>query len=152
MRRKQDDSGLFFTPEIVIEGTDLTFAKGLVSGVQLETVLRQLTKLKGYHHFDDLPIPFRSIATDLVTGKAVVFSEGELANLMRASMSVPGAVAPAEFDGMMLATACSQQPAGRGRVGGRRRIGRKLRRLPARGALRKCGSARRLPPAASPAG
>ena len=42
------------------------------------------------------------MATDLVTGKAVIFSEGELANVMRASMSVPGAVAPAEFGGMML--------------------------------------------------
>jgi NTE family protein len=38
----------------------------------------------------------------LVTGKPVVFREGELANVMRASMSVPGAVAPAEFGGMML--------------------------------------------------
>ena len=42
------------------------------------------------------------MATDLVTGKAVVFKEGELANVMRASMSVPGAVAPAEFGGMIL--------------------------------------------------
>jgi NTE family protein len=42
------------------------------------------------------------VATDLVTGKAVVFKEGELANVMRASMSVPGAVAPAEFGGMIL--------------------------------------------------
>ena len=76
--------------------------KGLVTGVQLETVLRQLSKVKGFYRFDELPIPFRAVATDLVTGKAVVFSEGELANVMRASMSVPGAVAPAEFDGMML--------------------------------------------------
>ncbi|WP_413906248.1 patatin-like phospholipase family protein [Candidatus Skiveiella danica] len=42
------------------------------------------------------------MATDLVTGKAVIFSEGELANVMRASMSVPGAVAPAGFGGMIL--------------------------------------------------
>ena len=102
MRRKQDDYDLFFGPEIGISGTKLTLAKGFVTGVQLETVLRQLSRVKGFHRFDDLPIPFRAVATDLVTGKAVVFSEGELANVMRASMSVPGAVAPAEFDGMML--------------------------------------------------
>ena len=76
--------------------------KGVVTGVQLETVLRELSKAKGYHNFDELPIPFRAVATDLVTGKVVVFSEGELANVMRASMSVPGAVAPVEFGGMML--------------------------------------------------
>src|SRR5262249_58851915 len=76
--------------------------KGLISGVQLETVLRELSRVPGYRHFDDLPIPYRAVATDLVTGHAVVFDEGELANVMRASMSVPGAVAPTEYRGMML--------------------------------------------------
>ncbi|MBK7121044.1 MAG: patatin-like phospholipase family protein [Comamonadaceae bacterium] len=70
--------------------------------MQLETVVRKRSKVKGYHRFDNLPIPFRAVATDLVTGKAVVFKEGELANVMRASMSVPGAIAPAEFGGMIL--------------------------------------------------
>lgn len=102
MRRKEDDYKLFVGPELGIGKDGITFAKGLVTGVQLETVLRQLSRVKGYHIFDNLPIPFRAVATDLVTGKAVVFDRGELANVMRASMSVPGAVAPAEFDGMML--------------------------------------------------
>lgn len=102
IRQKQEDIKNFVGPEIGIGSGGLTLAKGLVTGVQLETVLRRLSKVKGFHRFDDLPIPFRAVATDLVTGKAVVFSEGELANVMRASMSVPGAVAPAEFGGMML--------------------------------------------------
>ena len=46
----------------------MTVAKGLVTGVQLETVLRQLAKVKGFQRFDNLPIPFRAVATDLVTG------------------------------------------------------------------------------------
>lgn len=102
MRRKQDDYSILFTPEVGLQDGEVKLSKGLVSGVQLETVLRKLSKVKGYHDFDKLPIPFRAVATDLVTGKAVVFSKGELANVMRASMSVPGAVAPAEFDGMIL--------------------------------------------------
>ena len=102
MRRKQDDYGLFIGPEIGIGGGDMHIGKGLVTGIQLEAVLRGLSKVKGFRRFDELAIPFRAVATDLVTGKAVVFSEGELANVMRASMSVPGAVAPAEFGGMML--------------------------------------------------
>ena len=102
MRRKQDDYGIFFGPDLGIVDGKLQLPKGVVTGVQLETVLRRLSKAKGYYQFDRLPIPFRAIATDLVTGRAVVFSEGELANVMRASMSVPGAVAPAEFGGMML--------------------------------------------------
>jgi NTE family protein len=102
MRRKQDDYGLFVGPELGIGPGGITIAKGIVTGVQLETVLRQLSRVKGYHEFDKLPIQFRAVATDLVTGKPVIFDRGELANVMRASMSVPGAVAPAEFDGMML--------------------------------------------------
>ncbi len=102
MRRKSDDYRPYFGPEFGIGDGKLKLPKGVITGVQLESVLRQLSKAKGYYHFDDLPIPFRAVATDLVTGHAVVFSQGELANVMRASMSVPGAIAPAEFDGMML--------------------------------------------------
>ena len=102
MRRKQDDYGIFIGPELGIRDGSVRLAKGLVSGVQLETVLRRLSRAKGFYDFDELAIPFRAVATDLVTGKAVVFKEGELADVMRASMSVPGAVAPAESGGMML--------------------------------------------------
>jgi NTE family protein len=102
MRRKLDDYKIFIGPEFGAGAGKMTFGKGIVSGVQLETVLRDLTKVKGWHRFDALPIPYRAVATDLVTGKAVVFDRGELANVMRASMAVPGAVAPAEFEGMML--------------------------------------------------
>jgi NTE family protein len=102
MRRKLDDITNLLTPEIGINAGELRLGKGLVTGVQLETVLRRLTRVKGYYRFDDLPIPYRAVATDLVTGKAVVFDEGDIALVMRASMSVPGAVAPAEFGGMIL--------------------------------------------------
>src|SRR5579863_5429892 len=37
--------------------------------------------------FDDLPIPFRCVATDLVTGKQVVFDKGSLPSALRATMS-----------------------------------------------------------------
>ncbi len=40
--------------------------------------------------FDDLPIPFRAIATDIVKGEEVVLDSGSLALAMRASMSIPG--------------------------------------------------------------
>jgi NTE family protein len=102
MRRKQDDYSILFSPEFGVGDGELKLPKGLVTGVQLETVLRRLSKAKGYYNFDDLPIPYRTVATDLVTGKVVVFSEGELANVMRASMSVPVAVAPVEISGKLL--------------------------------------------------
>ncbi|HKU86695.1 MAG TPA: patatin-like phospholipase family protein [Casimicrobiaceae bacterium] len=102
IRRKLEDRSILYGVEFGVRDGTLLLPKGVVSGVQLETVLRGLSKISGYRKFDELPIPFRAVATDLVTGKAVVFSEGELANVMRASMSVPGAIAPAEINGQLL--------------------------------------------------
>ena len=102
IRRKLDDRSILFGLEIGVRGDELLLPKGVVSGIQLETVLRRLARLSGFRRFDELPIPYRAVATDLVTGKAVVFGEGELANVMRASMSVPGAIAPAVIDDHML--------------------------------------------------
>ena len=99
IRRKQDDSRLnLFSPEIGVSDTgEVSFAKGIVSGIQLETVLRDLSRIKGYVDFNKLPIPFRAVATDLVTGMPKIFDKGDLALAMRASMSVPGIIAPAEL-------------------------------------------------------
>ncbi len=52
--------------------------------------------------FDDLPIPFRCVATDIGVVKPVVFSSGDLALAVRASMAVPGAFAPVHYDGKVL--------------------------------------------------
>lgn len=48
--------------------------------------------------FDQLPVPYRAIATDLETGEMKVFSSGELTKVMRASMSLPSILAPTEID------------------------------------------------------
>ena len=103
LRRKLDDRSILLRPEVgITDDFEFKLSKGVVSGIQLETYLRRLSKAGGYRKFDALPIPYRAVATDLVTGKAVVLADGELANVMRASMSIPGAVAPAEIDGRML--------------------------------------------------
>ncbi|HEX4781375.1 MAG TPA: patatin-like phospholipase family protein, partial [Usitatibacter sp.] len=102
MRRKLDDRGILFRLEVGVGDGEVKLPKGLVSGVQLESVLRGLVRAPGFRSFDALPIPFRAVATDLETGKAVVISEGEVAQAMRASMSVPGAIAPAEANGHIL--------------------------------------------------
>ena len=48
MQRKLEDYTLLFGPEIGLVGASLKFPKGVVTGVQLETVLRKLSKVKGY--------------------------------------------------------------------------------------------------------
>jgi NTE family protein len=102
IRRKADDFTILFTPDLGVRDGALQLPKGIVSGVQLETVLRSLAKAQGFRDFDQLPIPFRAVATDLVNGTPVVFSRGELANVMRASMSVPGLIDPVEIDDKLL--------------------------------------------------
>jgi NTE family protein len=53
--------------------------------------------------FDELPIPFRCVATDMLRGDAVVLKDGSLAESLRASMSLPGVFTPVELNGKTLA-------------------------------------------------
>ena len=53
--------------------------------------------------FDQLPIPFRAVATDLETGEMVIFDKGPLHNAIHASMAAPGVFAPVEINGRLLA-------------------------------------------------
>ena len=103
IRRKLDDLEQLFPVEAGLDDARASRCRRAPSaGIGLEAVLRRLATRPGYLDFDRLPIPYRAVATDLVTGQAVVFSEGELASVMRASMSVPGAIAPAEIGGKLL--------------------------------------------------
>jgi len=76
---------------------------GLIDAVKLNLTLRRLAaRGQGVDDFDDLAIPFRAVATDIVTGEAVVLGEGDLATAIRASMSIPALFPPVEIDGRLL--------------------------------------------------
>ena len=69
----------------------------------IESFFRLLaTPSFGIADFNKLPILFRAMATDIETGESVVLDRGSVAQAMRASMSVPGAIAPVEIDGRLL--------------------------------------------------
>jgi NTE family protein len=53
--------------------------------------------------FDELPIPFRCVATDMVEARPVILKSGSLSQALRATMSIPGIFTPVEMDGMVLA-------------------------------------------------
>src|SRR5258708_3576667 len=57
----------------------------------------------GLSSFDDLPLPFRCVATDMLTGDRVVLHDGSLAMAVRASMAIPGVFTPVEISGRVLA-------------------------------------------------
>ncbi len=56
----------------------------------------------GIDDFDDLPIPFRAVTTDILNGKEVILDQGSLATAMRASMSIPGVFSPVRYENTLL--------------------------------------------------
>jgi NTE family protein len=75
----------------------------LISDANLLLQLRRLVGVRAaVPTFDDLPIPFRAVATDIETGDKVVLDRGDLADAMRASMSVPAVFAPQRLNGKLL--------------------------------------------------
>jgi NTE family protein len=103
MRRKSDDYKTLFAPEFGVKDGGLALPKGIIAGVSIEAFFRVLAEPAiGISDFRKLPIPFEAMATDIETGESVVLSTGSVAQAMRASMSVPGAIAPVEIDGRLL--------------------------------------------------
>ena len=79
------------------------FPEGIIAGNDPGRILNVLTlSTQPSTDFSKLPIPFLAVATDIDTGKAVVLDHGDLANAVRASMSVPGIYAPVELDTHLL--------------------------------------------------
>lgn len=103
MRRKEDELRFLGGIELGLKNGSIALPRGMIQGQKLQLLLRRLLLSTGrVQTFDDLPIPFRSIATDIGNGEKVVFSDGDLAMAIRASMSVPGAFAPVRYRGRLM--------------------------------------------------
>jgi NTE family protein len=103
-RRKQDDRSILARGAIGLRpGEGIVLPLGLVQGQKITQLLRDATlRVAEVQDFDRLPIPFRALATDLETGEPVVLRSGDLATVLRASMSAPGVLAPVEIGGRLL--------------------------------------------------
>ncbi len=103
VRRKSMDWRYPVTPGLGVSADGIELGGGLVSGQNLGFILNELTRDAALiEDFDDLPIPFRAVATDLETGEEIVIGKGSLAEAIRASMSIPGVYAPVSKDGRLL--------------------------------------------------
>jgi NTE family protein len=102
-RQKQQQAEFPVKPSFgVIDGKP-TAPEAIVSDANLLLQLRRLIGTRAaVPTFDDLPIRFRAVATDIETGQRVVLDHGDLADAMRASMSVPGVFAPQRLNGRLL--------------------------------------------------
>ncbi|UPQ89296.1 patatin-like phospholipase family protein [Vibrio sinaloensis] len=77
--------------------------RGIVQGQGMLTLLRETTgNLPPFDSFDDLVIPYRAVATDIIHLEPVVLDNGYLIDAMMASMSVPGALPPYQLGERML--------------------------------------------------
>ena len=104
MRQKETDLGTLANLEIgLTEDGSLTIPTTLIRGQKLGLLLRRLFLGRdNVASFDELPIPFRCVATDIGVVKPVIFSSGDLALAIRASMAVPGGFAPVKHEGKVL--------------------------------------------------
>ena len=102
-RRKLDDREFLIPLKLRFKGWNPYIPPSAFSGQRLEILLRTLElESTDTRDFDDFPIPYRAVAVDLITGKAVVLAQGSVATAMRASMAVPGMFSPVNVDGRSL--------------------------------------------------
>ncbi len=102
-RRKQDDVQYPIELELGLRDGALVLPMGVVQGQNLGLLLSKLTAdVAHIKDYDNLPIPFRAIAANIETGDVYVMASGDLAASIRASMSVPGLIAPAKLHGTLL--------------------------------------------------
>ena len=102
-RRKDDDLRYIPDLELGLGRGGLRYPTGLRSGQKLNYLLQVFTaRVRTVSDFDDLPTPFRAVATDIATGRPVVLGEGDLGRALRASMAIPTLFTPVEIDGRLL--------------------------------------------------
>lgn len=102
-RRKQDRRDFLIKPPLGLKH-GLSGPNGYNPGQGVGLILDRIAfPESGISSFDDLPIPFRCVATDMQTGDGVILHEGPLAQAVRASMAIPGIFTPVEIRGRMLA-------------------------------------------------
>ena len=89
--------------EFPIRNGKIGLPSGLIEGQMLSEVLQYYTwPARKYKNFDEFPIPFRCIATDISTGRPMVFKEGYLHDALRSSIAIPTAFTAFQLDSTMV--------------------------------------------------
>lgn len=101
-QKNEQDRYLF---SVRFSGLNPYIPSSLTAGQKVLTLLSDLllkAKYQARYNFDNLKIPFRAVATDLVSGEQVVLKEGNLAEAINASLAVPLLFSPVSLDTMLL--------------------------------------------------
>ncbi|WP_350225706.1 patatin-like phospholipase family protein [Vibrio parahaemolyticus] len=103
VRDKEYEDRYQITTDLGLRFGEVRAPTGVVQGQNMLRVLRETTgNLGRFDSFDELAIPYRSVATDILELDEVVIGNGYLVDAMMASMSVPGALPPYKLNGHML--------------------------------------------------
>jgi NTE family protein len=87
---------------------DVVFPRsGLIDGKRIAEFVRRHAHSAP---IEELPVPFRAVATDLATGEEVVLAAGDLVEAVRASIAVPGILTPVRWKGRILADGALTNP------------------------------------------
>jgi len=101
-RRKQDRRSYPSLVEFGLNG-GFRLPSGLNPGQQVALLLDHIAlPYAGLESFDDLPTPYRCVATDLKKAQAVVLGRGALSQAMRATMAIPGVFTPVHIENWLL--------------------------------------------------
>ncbi len=103
IERKIAGAGYTNELELGFKDGSVVLPGGLIKTQDIEDLIRGLVNNARFQRdFDNLPIPFRAVATDMVSGEMVVMGSGDLSVAMRASMAVPGAFSPVVLGNQVL--------------------------------------------------
>ncbi|MCH7370111.1 MULTISPECIES: patatin-like phospholipase family protein [Aeromonas] len=104
LRKKQQSEKYQLRTDIGVNGDQAQLPDGFFQGQSMASLLRHATSnLPVQKSFDNLPIPYRAMATNMETVTPFVLDHGSLAKAMQASMSIPGALKPVDWEGHILA-------------------------------------------------
>ena len=103
LRHKHLDDRFFSALEFGVSSQGLRYREGAVAGQKIKLFFNSLVRSEaGEKSIEQLPLPLTLIATDIGNGERVAMRSGSLTSAMRASMSVPGVMAPIVRDGRKL--------------------------------------------------
>jgi NTE family protein len=102
-RHRNIDERFYSGLEFGVTKDGLRYREGAVAGEKVKLFFAQLVRADlGERPIETLPLPLTLIATDIGTGDRVAMRSGNLISAMRASMSVPGVLAPVQREGHKL--------------------------------------------------
>ncbi len=103
-RRKEDRRNIPGPIPLRGRPNDLKLPTAFNSGHEIGLLFDRVTlPYARVNDFNQLPIPFRTVGTNMLDGSSTELKSGSLSRSLRATMSIPGVFAPIEIDGKILA-------------------------------------------------